>query len=133
MSSQCCVRLITIVLNENRHTPIKIFNFDTQVYNKFRANCIKTYLISKPKKGLVVSLRAPKHFKVGRQQYNTWNQLVRTTFAIDSNTYIVDYNNCSKFIASTNKAMIKNLPVTPLSSFTSVKITYQVNFKFNII
>lgn len=133
MSLNCNVKLLTITLNENRHTSIKPFNFDTQVYNKFHAKYIKTYLTNKPKKGLVVSLRAPKHFKVGRQQFNTWNQLIRTTFTPNSDFCSIDYNSCNKFIANTNKTIIKELPFTALASVTSIKVTYQVNFKFKII
>ncbi len=133
MGLNCNIKLLAITLNENRHTSVKIFNFDTQVYNKFHASRIKTYLKNKPKKGLIVSLRAPKHFKVGRQQFNTWNQLVRTTFTPDSDSCSMNYSHCNKFIASTNKAIIKGLPFTALASVSTIKITHQVSFTFIIV
>ena len=123
-----------IVVHLIKYTPDKIFNFNTYFRTKYNVENVSVLYKYKSKQGLIVTLRAPKHFKVGRQQYNTYRDLVYVSISFKKGlgTNIPNAKVASA-IVNTSNSLLSSIPYTFISDHSCLKFSYTVSCKFNVV
>lgn len=122
------------VLHLSKYIPDKVFNYNTYFKNKYETKKISILYRYKKHMGLIVSLRAPKHFKVGRQQYNTYKSLAYlvVNFKNSNNKFYNTKSNEISLIKTVSEKICDDLPYTVLAEHSCIKFKYSITCKFTI-
>lgn len=135
------IAIDNVVVHINKHTPDKIFNYNTYFKTKYNTEAINIlYKVRKKRLGIITSLRAPKHFKVGRQQYNTYRSLVYITvyfrksiLYFNDGADLFDNDDTSEIIIATSEKIAEDLPYTTIGEHTCLKFSFEYSCQFKIL
>lgn len=127
------ITISKLVLHLNKYTSDKIFNYNTYFNSKYDVADISILYRYKKHMKLLVSLRAPKHFKVGRQQYNMYRGLIYIVVNFKNNTQgFTINNNDGETVLKVSERICDDIPYTMISEHSCVKFKYRVSCNFII-
>lgn len=94
---------------------------------------IKFFIKKKPKLTKIVSLRAPKHFKVGRHHYQVLKQIFRIQFVKQTNFYFFKKIYLNKILFFLIKYLDNKQLTKPFAYNNTIKIKLELNETFELV